>query len=82
VVDGKRQYNETAVLKGNQAKKSCWKKEGGKPAASPISEEVISFGPEELAFNMAAKTDSLVIIIEKVPDCPDSYLRLTLTKTN
>lgn len=78
--ESKNRYNETAILKGSQAKKTCWRKEAGSVVLPPTSEDVVQFGPQQLEFKLAATAEVLSIDLAKPTECPQGTLHLTLAK--
>ena len=74
------QYSETGTLRSSLAKRTCWKKESGSVVYPPVTEDVVEFGPEQIAFKLVATTGSRHVDLEKVKECPNGILHLVLTK--
>ncbi len=68
---------ERGVLQGSKAKRKCWDKTNILAAAT---EDVITFGPEELSYSLAGDTDHVTMVIQKGQGCATGALNLELGK--
>ena len=70
------EYRESSLLRsgpGENAKRSCWRKEGGKAVGTP-TDELFAFGVEELSFRLRATKNTLSLETTGAWGCPRDTL--------
>lgn len=72
-------YVENSLLKGNAAKKSCWKKEAGAVVGGP-TDEVLQTVPELSNLKLTAVPASVTLELQQSNECPAGTLRLVIVK--